>query len=119
MKYLKQFFIILAVSFLGELLNYLLPFPIPGSVYGIALLYLALRSGIIPLDAVKETGRFLIGLMPVIFIAPSAGIVAAWDIFRPIWLPVALISVVSTAAVMGAGGKIAQFLARNRREMTK
>lgn len=34
MKYLKQFTIILFVSFLGELLHLVIPLPIPASVYG-------------------------------------------------------------------------------------
>ena len=34
MKYVRQFCIILIVSFLGELLNIALPLPIPASVTG-------------------------------------------------------------------------------------
>ena len=34
MKYLRQFMIILLFSFLGELLKYVLPFPVPASIYG-------------------------------------------------------------------------------------
>ena len=42
MKYLKQFSIILAISCLGELLSFWIPAPIPGSIYGIVLLFLGL-----------------------------------------------------------------------------
>ena len=41
MKYIKQFFIILLISFLGEALHALLPLPIPASIYGIVLLFAA------------------------------------------------------------------------------
>ena len=34
MKLLKQFLIILAISFAGEILKYLLPLPVPASIYG-------------------------------------------------------------------------------------
>ena len=34
MKLLKQFLIILAISFVGEILKYLLPLPVPASIYG-------------------------------------------------------------------------------------
>ena len=46
MKYLKQFGIILALSFIGEFLNDLLPLPIPASIYGIILMFLCLKSSL-------------------------------------------------------------------------
>ena len=32
MKYIRQFIIIILISFIGEVLNYLLPLPIPASI---------------------------------------------------------------------------------------
>ena len=52
MKYIKQLSIILLISFLGELIHYLLPLPIPASIYGLILLFVALLTGIVPLSAV-------------------------------------------------------------------
>ena len=46
MLYLRQFCIILFVSFLGELLHVMIPLPIPASVYGLVLMLLALCTGI-------------------------------------------------------------------------
>ena len=45
MKYLKQFLIILSISLVGELLKYLLPLPIPASIYGMVILFVALLTG--------------------------------------------------------------------------
>ena len=42
MKYVRQFMIILLLSFLGELLKYMIPLSIPASIYGMILLFLAL-----------------------------------------------------------------------------
>ena len=42
MKYIKQFILILAISFVGELLKYLLPLPVPASIYGMVCMFLAL-----------------------------------------------------------------------------
>lgn len=68
MKYVKQFLIILVISFIGEILKYLLPLPIPASIYGMVLLFTGLMTGLIKLEAVRETGKFLIEIMPVMFI---------------------------------------------------
>ena len=36
MNYLKQFLIILSISFIGEILKAALPLPVPASIYGMA-----------------------------------------------------------------------------------
>ena len=45
MKFLKQFSIILFISFLGEILHTLIPLPVPASVYGLVLMLAALVTG--------------------------------------------------------------------------
>ena len=74
MKYLKQFGIILVLSFIGELLNHVLPLPVPSSIYGIILMFICLKTGLIPLEEVDETGRFLIEIMPLMFIPAAVGL---------------------------------------------
>lgn len=58
MKFIKQFSIILLITFLGELLHILIPLPIPASVYGLVLMLIALRSGLVKVEHVKETAVF-------------------------------------------------------------
>ena len=55
MKYLIQFLIIIAFSFMGELLHYCLPLPIPASIYGIVLLFMALELKWIKVKDIRET----------------------------------------------------------------
>ena len=63
MKYLKQFTIILGICLLGELVRFLLPLPIPASVYGLVLMLLALMTGAVKLEQVETVADFLIGIM--------------------------------------------------------
>ena len=74
MRYLKQFTIILFVSFLGETLHYLIPLPVPASIYGLLLMLAALCTGVIKLASVREAGKFLIDIMPVMFIPAAVGL---------------------------------------------
>ncbi len=108
MKYIKQFLIILLVSFLGELLNLLLPLPIPGSVWGMLLLYLALLTGIVKLHSVKETGKFLVEIMPILFVPAGVGLLNSWGILQPMLLPIAVALVVNTVLVMVISGRVTQ-----------
>lgn len=54
MKYLIQFLIIIAFSFAGELLHYCLPLPIPASIYGIILLFLALEMKWVSVKDIRD-----------------------------------------------------------------
>lgn len=112
MKYIRQFLVILFVTFLGEVLKYLLPLPIPASIYGLVLLLAALLTGVIRLDAVKDTAQFLIDIMPLMFIPAAVGLLDSWGSLSEILLEVVVISVVSTILVMGVSGLVTQFIIR-------
>lgn len=110
MKYVKQFGIILLVSCVGELMKIALPFPIPASVYGMLLLFLALLSGILPLEQVQETGLFLVEIMPVLFVSAGVGLVESWDVLQPVLLPFLVIILLTTLIVMVVAGQVTQRL---------
>lgn len=114
MKYLKQFMIILSISLMGEILHAILPLPIPASIYGIVLLFVLLVSGRLSLDQVKETGKFLVEIMPVMFIPAAVGLMESWDVIRPSWLTYILVTVISTILVMGISGVITQQIIRRK-----
>ena len=99
MKYIKQFTIILVVSFIGELLNYLIPLPVPASIYGLVIMLICLLTGVIPLHAVRDTGRFLVEVMPLMFIPGAVGLLESWGVLRPIWAPVLAITVVTLSLI--------------------
>ncbi len=112
MKYLKQFLIILVISFAGELLKYVLPLPIPASIYGMVILLVGLLTGWIALDAVKDVGKFLIEIMPVMFIPAGVGLMSSWGTLKPLLLPVSIITVVTIVTVMVATGRVSQWVIR-------
>lgn len=115
MKYLKQFLIIIFVSFIGEILKELIPFPVPASIYGMVIMFAGLMSGIIKEECVSGTGDFLIEIMPVMFIPAAAGLIDSWGILKPVLLPVSVITVVSTVIVMVVSGRVTQFVLRHSR----
>ena len=108
MKYIKQFAIIITFSFAGEVLRALLPLPVPASIYGLVLMLLGLVLHIIPLDLVKDTAKFLVEVMPLMFIPAGVGLIDSWGELRPILLPVIVLLLVSTVLVMGVSGQVTQ-----------
>lgn len=112
MKYLSQFMIILGFTLIGETLHRLVPMPIPASVYGLVLLFLALCFGIIKVERVKQAGDFLISVMPVLFVSPMVGIAERWGLIAPHLVPIVLILLSTTALTFGIAGRITQWLIR-------
>lgn len=112
MKYIKQCLIILVFSLIGELLKYLLPLPIPASIYGMVLLFIGLMTGLIKLEAVKETGTFLIEIMPLMFIPAGVGLMTSWGTLKAIMIPVSIITVITIITVMIATGRVSQAIIR-------
>ena len=116
MKYLKQFGIILILSFAGELLNLLIPLPIPASIWGFALMFVCLQTGFLKLDYVKDTAIFLIEIMPLMFIPAAVGLMESWGIIRAKIIPYLVITVLSTFLVMAAAGKSHRAVIRRDRK---
>ena len=110
MKYMKQLSIILAITFLGEVLNRLLPFPIPGSIYGFIIMLLCLQFKIIKLDKVKDLANFLIDIMPIMFVPAVVGITVIWTNLADSIVQILLITISTTVLVMVITGKVAQFI---------
>ena len=112
MKYLPQFLIIMGFTLAGEALQRLVPLPIPASVYGIILLFLALTFGIVKVHQVKDVGGFFISILPVLFVAPAVNIVEHWHLIQPRLLPMFLILTGSTFFTFGITGRLTQWLIR-------
>lgn len=108
LKYVKQFLIILLISFIGEGLNFLIPAPVPASIYAMVILFVCLCTKIIKLEAVKDTGMFLIEIMPLMFIPAGVGLMKSWGVLKPLIIPVAVITVISLIAVMAVSGRVSQ-----------
>ena len=116
MKYLKQFGIIIAVSFIGEILNAVLPLPIPAGIYGIVLLFILLETKLVPLSAVKETGNFLIDIMPVMLVPAAVELMDYWGIVKPQILKYIIATIVSTVVVMIVSGLVTEGIIRLRKK---
>ena len=110
MKYIKQLLIILFISFIGEVLKYLIPLPVPASIYGLVLLLAALLTGVLKLEKIKDVSGFLIEIMPLMFIPAAVGLMEAWGIIKNSWLQYIVLTIVTTVLVMGVAGKVTQFV---------
>ena len=108
MRYLRQFLWIIGFTLVGEALHALLPLPVPAAVWGLVLLFIALESGKLKLSSVEDCGQFMLGIMPVLFIAPAVGLMDSWPVLASVWPAVLAIIVLSTVVVFGVSGVVTQ-----------
>ena len=108
MRYLRQFLWIIGFTLAGEALHALLPLPVPAAVWGLVLLFIALESGKLKLSSVEDCGQFMLGIMPVLFIAPAVGLMDSWPVLASVWPAVLAIIVLSTVVVFGVSGVVTQ-----------
>ena len=116
MKLLYQFGVILAVTFVGELLYALLPLPIPASIYGLIVMLICLGTKVVKLSQVKIAADFLIDIMPPMFIPAAVGLIVVWGDLKEILIPVVVITCLSTVSVMVCTGKVTQTLIRRKQK---
>ena len=116
MKLFKQFTIIIFLSFLGEVLHTLIPFPIPASIYGIMILFVLLERKVLRIDDVREVSDFLIFIMPLLFIPSAVGLIDVWDELRASLTAYVIIIISVTLIVMVVTGRITQWFLRNQNE---
>ena len=110
MRFMRQLGVILLVSAAGEMLRGLLPFPIPAGIYGFAIMFVCLCTGVIKLDHVEDAGDGLVDVMQVLLIPACVEVMSFWDELRSVLPALIAASVVSTLAVLAATGKVSDIV---------
>ena len=114
MKYVKQILIILLMAVLGGLLNWIIPLPIPATVWGMLLMFLALMTGLVKLDQVEDTADFFMTIMPMLFVPLAVGLMDTWQVLAEFALPILIIVAASFFLCYAVTGKTADFIIRRK-----
>lgn len=112
MLYLQQFMIISLIALIGEVLSFLIPLPIPASIYGIVILLALLISGRLKVESIKDASEFLLMIMPVMFIPAAVGLMESFSLLFSSLAAYIVILVFSTIAVMAVSGLVTQHVIR-------
>jgi len=118
MKYIKQLFIILIVSFVGELIHYFVPLPIPASIYGLVIMFLLLEFKVVKLEKVKDVSSYLLAIMPIFFVPPCVGFINAFPLMKQFGVQFMVIGIGTTVLVMVATGWVVQLIMKIKNRKT-
>lgn len=103
---LKGILIILVYLILGNCLSYVIDNFIPGSVFGMILLFISLQIGFVKEESIESIATFLTTNMTLFFLPPAIGLMASYKILGDNILTIVLSVVVSTILVIAVVGKI-------------
>ena len=91
MKLYVQLMIIFMISLVGEGISSVFHLPVPGSIIGLVLLFLALQFKLLRLRHISMFGNFLLANMTILFLPPAVGIMDKFQVIAPYLLPIILI----------------------------
>lgn len=110
MLVIKGVFIILAFLFLGNATSALTGEIIPGSVFGMLELFLALVFKIVKPSDIRSVADFLTKNMTIFFIPAAIGIMEEWELISLNFWGWIAVTVISTVMVLLSAGYIQQLL---------
>ncbi|KGF76612.1 CidA/LrgA family protein [Lactococcus lactis] len=110
MKIYLQLLIIFGFSFIGNVISNVFRLPVPGSILGMILLFLALQFKILEFRHVDEAGSFLINNMTILFLPAGVGIMAKWNLISHFWAQILLIVVGALVINMLILGKLVEWI---------
>lgn len=116
MRYMKQICVLSTIALIAEFLHFVVPLPIPASVYGMIILFLSLCLGVIKLEMVEDVADWILSVMPIFFIAPTVGLIEAYGDIKGQLIPLVLTCLVSTIVVTAVTASVAQGIIRLRKK---
>lgn len=102
MKMMFQIGILFLVCLAGHAISVLLPFPVPGTVIGMILLFLLLLFKLVKADHMKPLSEFLLKNMAFFFVPAGVNILANLDLVKDKVFALAAVVVLTTILTFGA-----------------
>ena len=93
---LRSFAILYLMLFAGEWLAELLPVGVPGSIFGLLLLFFGLTTQAIKVEWIMFGAGLLIRYMAVLFVPVSVGIIKYYDLLVAQWKILLIPNILST-----------------------
>src|SRR5690625_3095353 len=111
---LPGFLILLILYLIGEWIAGWIPFPVPGAVVGMILIFVLLQSRLIPLTWVEKSTDYILIFMGMFYIPYGVGIVESGYLLSEWGGSFFVLVVVSVCGVFFFSGHLFQYLTRSK-----
>jgi holin-like protein len=112
MRILRQISLIFLICLVCEGIASILPFPFPGSVLSMVVLFLMFALKILKPEDIAETSGLLLGNMMLVFVPSFVSIMNYFDVLKHIVVQFIVIIVVSTMVTFLVGGAVVSLVCR-------
>ncbi len=96
MNIIFQFAVFFGVCLVGDIMSAVLPFPFPGSVIAMIILFILLIIKAVKVDKIKGMSDFFLNNMAFFFIPPTVDIVNYFEAIKNVWWQFILICCMTT-----------------------
>lgn len=120
MKYVYfslQMVLLYIFFFIGEWLQMISKLPVPGSIIGMVMLFLALTFKVIKREWLSLGSTFLLKNLPLLFVPATVGIIDYLELFQGYGILSLIISFVSTMFVFISSSLISEKMLKNEKKL--
>lgn len=112
MRVLRQVALIFLICVVCEGISSLLPFPFPGSVLSMIVLFILFALKWVKPDDVKETSGLLLSNMMLVFVPSFVSIMNYFDVLKYVAVQFLLVILISTIVTFLVGGAVVSLVTR-------
>lgn len=112
MRVLRQVALIFLICVVCEGISSLLPFPFPGSVLSMIVLFLLFALKWVKPEDIKETSSLLLSNMMLVFVPSFVSIMNYFDVLKYVAVQFLLVIVISTIVTFLVGGAVVSGVTR-------
>ncbi|AQP54619.1 antiholin LrgA [Vagococcus penaei] len=113
--FLQQAFIFSLIILISNGLSFILPIPMPASVIGLILLFIALCTNIVKLEQVEGLSNNLSTIISFLFVPSGISLINSLDLMKTSGSQILLIIFVATFVLLALTGWSASYLLKARR----
>ncbi|WEG73897.1 antiholin-like murein hydrolase modulator LrgA [Vagococcus intermedius] len=113
-SFLEQAFVFAAIMLLSNIIIKFLPFPMPASVMGLILLFIALCTKVVKLEQVEGLGTSLTGLISFLFVPSGISVINSLGIMGEYGVQIVAIIIIATVILLAVTGWSASALLKLR-----
>ena len=107
---IQEFMIIFLVNYVGILISGILHLPVPGTIIGLILMFILLKTNALKIEKIENAVNFLLLNMTLFFMPPTVKIIDSYELLEKDLFKIIVIILVSTFLTMGITGKVVQLM---------
>lgn len=117
--FILQIVCLYLIFFIGEWIQIISHIPIPGSIIGMMLLFVALSLNVIKREWLSLGSSFLLKNLPLLFVPATVGIIDYLDLFRGVGFISLILSFVSTMLVFITSAMVSEKMLKRGKDLSQ